>query len=185
MKVHYINILLFAHALNILVNTHKKPYITPKIPTTRLLCECELYTPANYDNDPEMKSVMDNFNKQTQQRFHEYDERMKKSSNYDNDTEMKSVKENFDRRTSQRLRKYNERMQDKRQKRKEQRDKNIQKIIEEDKREKSLAEKVEKGCLRCGCALGGVAASVGVFGGLGVYGSEMAAATVAAKACGY
>nr|SPJ13211.1 rifin PIR protein,putative [Plasmodium sp. DRC-Itaito] len=106
------------------------------------------------------------------------------SSNYDNDTEMKSVKENFDRRTSQRLRKYNERMQDKRQKRKEQRDKNIQKIIEEDKREKSLAEKVEKGCLRCGCALGGVAASVGVFGGLGVYGSEMAAATVAAKAAG-
>ncbi|SPJ11215.1 rifin PIR protein,putative [Plasmodium sp. DRC-Itaito] len=81
MKVHYINILLFAHALNILVSTNKRnPSITqhtPKIPTTRLLCECELYAPDNYDNYPEMKSVMDNFNKQTQQRFHEYDERMK------------------------------------------------------------------------------------------------------------
>ncbi|SPJ08224.1 PIR protein [Plasmodium sp. DRC-Itaito] len=77
------------------------------------------------------------------------------SSNYNNDEDMKSVKERFDDRTSQRLRKYNERMQDKRQKYKEQRDKNIQKIIEKDKREKSLAEKVEKGCLKCGCALGG------------------------------
>ncbi|ETW32268.1 hypothetical protein PFFCH_00318 [Plasmodium falciparum FCH/4] len=30
----------------------------------------------NYDNDPQMKEVMENFIKQTQQRFHEYDERM-------------------------------------------------------------------------------------------------------------
>ncbi|ETW58128.1 hypothetical protein PFMC_05975 [Plasmodium falciparum CAMP/Malaysia] len=29
---------------------------------------------------------------------------------------------------------------------------------------KSLAEKLEKGCLRCGCGLGAVAASVGIFG---------------------
>ncbi|SPJ08450.1 PIR protein, partial [Plasmodium sp. DRC-Itaito] len=42
----------------------------------------------------------------------------------------------------------------------------------------------ERGCLKCGCALGGVAASVGVFGGLGIYGSEMAATAVAAKAGG-
>ncbi|CDO61591.1 rifin, partial [Plasmodium reichenowi] len=77
------------------------------------------------------------------------------SSNYDKDADMKSVKENFDRRTSQRFEEYEERMKDKRQKRKEERDKNIQKIIEEDKREKSLAKKVEKGCLRCGCGLGG------------------------------
>ncbi|CDO61875.1 rifin [Plasmodium reichenowi] len=77
------------------------------------------------------------------------------SSNYDNDPQMKKVMNTFNRQTSQRLRKYDERLQEKRQKRKEQRDKNIQKIIEEDKMEKSLAEKVEKGCLRCGCALGG------------------------------
>ncbi|SPJ08445.1 rifin PIR protein, putative [Plasmodium sp. DRC-Itaito] len=106
------------------------------------------------------------------------------SSNYDKDTGMKSVMQQFVDRTSQRLREYDERVKDKRQKHKEQRDKNIQKIIEEDKREKSLSEKIERGCLRCGCGLGGVAASVGVFGGLGVYGSEMAATAVAAKAAG-
>ncbi|SOV83722.1 PIR protein [Plasmodium reichenowi] len=77
------------------------------------------------------------------------------SSIYGKDADMKSVKEIFDRRTSQRLRECDERMQYKRQKRKEERDKNIQKIIEKDKMEKSLAEKVEKGCLRCGCGLGG------------------------------
>ena len=32
------------------------------------------YIHAIYDNDPQMKAVMDNFNKQTQERFHEYDE---------------------------------------------------------------------------------------------------------------
>nr|SPJ13199.1 rifin PIR protein, putative [Plasmodium sp. DRC-Itaito] len=104
------------------------------------------------------------------------------SSNYDKDTGMKSVMQQFVDRTSQRFQEYEERMKDKRQKRKEQRDRNIQKIIEEDKREKSLVEKVEKGCLKCGCALGGVAASVGVFGGLGVYGSKTAALAAATDA---
>ncbi|KOB85121.1 hypothetical protein PFDG_00501 [Plasmodium falciparum Dd2] len=82
MKVHYINILLFALPLNILEHNqrnHKSPtQHTPKIPNTRLLCECELYI-ANYDNDPQIKSVMDNFNKQTEQRFHEYDNRMQEN----------------------------------------------------------------------------------------------------------
>ncbi|CDO61716.1 rifin PIR protein, putative [Plasmodium reichenowi] len=77
------------------------------------------------------------------------------SSIYDKDAEMKSVKEIFDRRTSQRFEEYEERMKGKLQKHKEQRDKNIEKIIEKDKMEKSLADKVEKGCLMCGCALGG------------------------------
>nr|SPJ13393.1 rifin PIR protein, putative [Plasmodium sp. DRC-Itaito] len=106
------------------------------------------------------------------------------SSIHDNDAQMKSVKQQFDDRTTQRFVEYEERMKEKRQKRTEQRDQNIQKIIEKDKREKSLEQKIEKGCLKCGCALGGVAASVGVFGGLGVYGSEMAASAVAAKAGG-
>ncbi|SPJ08222.1 rifin PIR protein,putative [Plasmodium sp. DRC-Itaito] len=104
------------------------------------------------------------------------------SSNYDKDEEMISVKENFDRQSTQRLREYDERLKDKRQKHKEQRDKNIQKIIEKDKREKSLTDKIEIGCLRCGCALGGVAASVGVFGGLGTYGWKMSALATAEKA---
>ncbi|CDO61915.1 rifin, partial [Plasmodium reichenowi] len=89
------------------------------------------------------------------------------SSIYDKDAEMKPVKENFDRQTSQRFEEYEERMKDKRQKRKEQRDKNIQEIIEKDKMEKSLAEKVEKGCLKCGCALGcGVLPVWGLVSGL-------------------
>ncbi|CDO62776.1 rifin [Plasmodium reichenowi] len=104
------------------------------------------------------------------------------SSNYDHDPQMKKVMNNFNRQTSQRLRKYDERMQDKRQKRKEQREENIEKIIENDKREKSLAEKVEKGCLKCGCGLGGVAASVGLFGGLGIYGWKTAAIAAAKEA---
>ncbi|SPJ13145.1 rifin PIR protein,putative [Plasmodium sp. DRC-Itaito] len=90
------------------------------------------------------------------------------SSIYNKDEEMKSVKENFDRRTSQRFEEYKERMKEKRQKRKEQRDKNIQKIIHKDKMEKNLAEKIEKGCLRCGCGLGGVAGSIGLFGGIAI-----------------
>ncbi|CDO61880.1 rifin [Plasmodium reichenowi] len=77
------------------------------------------------------------------------------SSGYDKDEEMKSVMLQFDDRTSQRFEKYEERMKEKRQKHKEERDKNIQEIIQKDRMEKSLAEKVEKGCLMCGCALGG------------------------------
>ncbi|CDO61751.1 rifin [Plasmodium reichenowi] len=162
MKVHYIKLLLLALPLNILVynqGNHKRTtHYTPKIPTTRSLCECELYMP-NYDNDPQMKEVMENFDRQTSQRFHEYDDRMKTT----------------------------------RQKCKEQCDKEIQKIILKDRLEKqmaqqlttletkidtddiptcicekSVADKVEKGCLRCGGVLGGgIAPSVGILGGIG------------------
>ncbi|ETW45881.1 hypothetical protein PFMALIP_06056 [Plasmodium falciparum MaliPS096_E11] len=156
MKVHYINILLFSVPLNILVNTHKKPSIKPRhIQTTRLLCECELYM-SNYDNDPEMKRVMQQFHDRTTQRFQEYDERL----------------------------------QEKRQICKDKCDKEIQKIILKDKIEKeltekfsslhtdiqsdgiptcicekSLADKVEKGCLRCGSILGAAMPEVGSIGG--------------------
>ncbi|CZT99713.1 rifin [Plasmodium falciparum NF54] len=87
---------------------------------------------------------------------------------YYNDEDMKSVKENFERQTSRRFEEYNERMNKNRQKCKEQRDKDIQKIILKDKIEKSLEEKVEKGCLRCACGLGGVAAGVGIIGAIAV-----------------
>ncbi|SCM18784.1 PIR protein, putative [Plasmodium sp.] len=170
MNVHYINILLFAFPLNILLtlchennqrNHNITIYHTSNTKPTkshRILCECELYTPANYDNDPEMNEVMENFNKQTQQRLHEYDERMKTT----------------------------------RQKCREQCDKEIQRIILKDKLEKeltekfailqtdihsddiptcicekSMADKVEKGCLRCTQNLGGIAApSSGVLAGI-------------------
>nr|SPJ13213.1 rifin PIR protein,putative [Plasmodium sp. DRC-Itaito] len=48
--------------------------------------------------------------------------------------------------------------------------------------EKSLGEKVEKVCLKYGCGLGGVAASVGLFGGFGIYGLKTAALAAAKKA---
>ncbi|KNC35538.1 rifin [Plasmodium falciparum RAJ116] len=47
---------------------------------TMLLCECDLYK-SIYDNDPQMKKVMGNFNKQTEQRFHVYDEKTKIDTN--------------------------------------------------------------------------------------------------------
>ncbi|CDO61627.1 rifin [Plasmodium reichenowi] len=163
MKVHFINILLFALPLNILEHNqrnHKSPTShTPKIPTIRSLCECELYAPVNYDNDLQMKEVMDNFNKQAQQRLNEYDERM----------------------------------QEKRKQCKDQCDKESQKIILKDKLEKelmdkfatlhtdmqsdaiptcvcekSMVDKMEKFCLNCGMNVGGgVTLSSGVLGGIG------------------
>ncbi|KNC35015.1 variant surface antigen rifin [Plasmodium falciparum RAJ116] len=44
----------------------------------RSLCECELYT-SMYDDDPEMKEIMHDFDRQTSQRFEEYNERMNKN----------------------------------------------------------------------------------------------------------
>ncbi|SOS76898.1 PIR protein [Plasmodium sp. gorilla clade G1] len=90
------------------------------------------------------------------------------TSIYDNDEDMKSVKENFDRQTSQRFEEYEERLMKNRKKCKEQCDKDIQKIILKDKIEKSLEEKVEKYCFKCGCGLGVVAASVGIIGPIAV-----------------
>ncbi|SOV80412.1 rifin PIR protein, putative [Plasmodium reichenowi] len=162
MKVHYINILLFALSLNILVyyqrnNKSTTPYHTK---TNRSLCECELYAPANYDNDPQMKKIMENFNRQTQQRFHEYDDGMV----------------------------------EKRKRCKDKCDKEIQKIILKDKLEKelmdkfatlhtdiqshaiptcvckkSMADKVEKGCLKCGGILGTGMPELGAMGGMALY----------------
>ncbi|SOV75772.1 rifin PIR protein, putative [Plasmodium reichenowi] len=152
MKVHYINILLFVIPLNILITLYHV-YNKNKIYIT------SHHTP-----------------RYTSRVLSECDT---ESSIYDNDAEIISVKENFERQTSQRFEEYEERMKVKRQKRKEQRDKNIQKIFHKDKMEKNLAEKIEKGCLRCGCGLGGVAASVGLFGGLGTYGWKSAAITSA------
>ncbi|CDO61811.1 rifin [Plasmodium reichenowi] len=180
MKVHYINILLFAHALNILVNTHKKTSITHHTQTNRSLCECDLYIP-NYNNDQQMKEVMQQF---------EY-------------------------RTSQRLRDYDERMIEKRKQCKEKCDKESQKIILKDKLEKelmnkfstldtdiqsdaiptcvcekSIADKVEKGCLRCGEILGAALPELGSIGGTALYAlntwkdAAIVTATAAAKQAG-
>ncbi|KOB86531.1 hypothetical protein PFDG_02024 [Plasmodium falciparum Dd2] len=182
MKVHYFNIFLFSLSLNILllssqVHTQRNHNLTLHKPTStsRLLCNCELYEPSNYDNDPEMKAVMQGFDRQTSQRFEE----------------------------------YNERLLENKQKCREQCDKEIQKIILKDKLEKelmdkfatlqtdiqndaiptcvcekSLADKVEKGCLKCAQNLGGIVVpSSGVLGGIGEFGLSVwkPAALAAAK----
>ncbi|KNC35206.1 rifin [Plasmodium falciparum RAJ116] len=168
MNLHYINMFLFSLMFNILLNVHKNHYNTTlhtpnttKIPTTRLLCECELYAPPNYNNDPGMKQVMDDFDRQTQQRFHEYEQRMIKN----------------------------------RKECKEQCEKDIQKLILKEKIqkelkekfsalqidisthdiptcvcEKSVADKTEKFCLKCGYGLGGALTSWEIFGYTGIYG---------------
>ncbi|SOV83860.1 rifin PIR protein, putative [Plasmodium reichenowi] len=161
MKLHYSKILLFFLTLNILVTSyHAHNKNKPSI------------TP--HDTQIYISRVLS--------------EKDIESSIYDKDAEINSVKENFDRQTSQRFQEYEERMNEKRQKRKEEREKNIEEIIKKDKMDKSLADKIEKGCLKCGCGLGGVAASVGLFGGLGIYGWKSAALAAAkdaaAKAAG-
>ncbi|ETW45246.1 hypothetical protein PFNF135_00168 [Plasmodium falciparum NF135/5.C10] len=142
MKLHYTNVLLFSLPLNILVSSsYTNNKNKPYIPS---------HTPTDTSR------VLSECDVQT--------------SFYDNDPDMKSVKENFDRQTSQRFEEYEERLMKNRKKCKEQCDKDIQKIILKDKMEKSLAEKVEIGCLKCGCGLGGVAAVWGLVSGLGYAG---------------
>ncbi|SOS76657.1 PIR protein, putative [Plasmodium sp. gorilla clade G1] len=137
MKLHYIKILLFSILLNILLKESSNAY-----------SKNEPYImPYTRTTTPRILIECDIY-----------------TSFYDNDPEMKSVKQNFNRQTSQRFEEYNERMINKRQKCKEQCYKDIQKIIVKDKVEKSLAQKVEKGCLMCGYGLGCVATSVGVLG---------------------
>ncbi|ETW33398.1 hypothetical protein PFTANZ_05883, partial [Plasmodium falciparum Tanzania (2000708)] len=134
----------------------------------RSLCECELYT-SMYDDDPEMKEIMHDFDRQTSQRFEEYEERMITT----------------------------------RQKCKEQREKDIQKIILKDKIakelkqqlatletdistddiptcvcDKSVADKMEKTCLKCGRNLGVAVPGLGVLCAYGV--NSMVQAAIAA-----
>ncbi|SOV74873.1 rifin PIR protein, putative [Plasmodium reichenowi] len=173
MKVLYFNILLFTLPLNILPHNNNKPQTTPhtpKIPTTRLLCECELYAPGNYDNDSEMKKVMDKFNKQTQQRFHEYDDRMVEKR--------KQCKDQCDKESQKII------LKDKLEKELMDKFATLQTDIQNDAIptcicKKSIADKVEKGCLRCGGILGTAAPEFGVIGGNFVYAAAVNAATKA------
>ncbi|SPJ08246.1 rifin PIR protein,putative [Plasmodium sp. DRC-Itaito] len=166
MKIHYINILLLALPLNILENiqsNHKSttPRHTPKIPTTRLLCECELYTPANYDNDAEMKEVMDNFNKQTQKRFHEYDDRMKEKRMQCKDKCDKEIQKII--------------LKDKLEKELMDKFATLHTDIQNDAIptcicKKSIADKTEKFCLNCGRNMGAIAPWWGLVCGSGYAG---------------
>ncbi|CAD52049.1 rifin [Plasmodium falciparum NF54] len=171
MKIHYTNILLFPLKLNILVNTHKKPSITARhIQTTRLLCECELFSPQNYDNDPEMKRVMQQFHDRTTQRFHEYDERMK--------TTRQECKEQCDKEIQKII------LKDKMEKQMAEKLSTLETKINTDDIptcvcEKSMADKTEKFCLNCGKNMAAIAPWWGLVCGSGYAGwlhSAMAAA---------
>ncbi|SOV78737.1 rifin PIR protein, putative [Plasmodium reichenowi] len=175
MNVHYINILLFALPLNILVYNQRNHYMKPHTYTNRSLCECELYEPANYDNDAEMKEVMEHFNKQTQQRFHEYDDRMK--------TMRQKCKDKCDKEIQKII------LKDKLEKQMEEQLTTLETKIDTDDIatcicEKSVADKMEKECLRCGYGLGTVAPTVGLIGSVAVHvwkPKALAAAVATAK----
>ncbi|KOB64131.1 hypothetical protein PFHG_05504 [Plasmodium falciparum HB3] len=161
MKVHYINILWFALPLNILVNTHKKLSTTTcDIQTTRLLCECDLYMP-NYENDPQMKKVIQQFYDRTTQRFQEYDERLQENRQICKDKCDKEIQKII--------------LKDKLEKELTEKFSSLHTDIQSDAIptcicEKSLADKVEKGCLRCGGVLGGgVMPGFGAIGGTALY----------------
>ncbi|ETW28779.1 hypothetical protein PFFCH_03797 [Plasmodium falciparum FCH/4] len=150
------------HQINMVGFPKKNPSITPhtpKIPTTRLLCECELYAPANYDSDPQMKKVMQQFEDRTTQRFHEYDHRMK--------TTRQKCKERCDKEIQTII------LKDKLEKQMAEQFSTLQTDIQNDAIptcvcEKSLEDKMEKSCMRCTQNLGGIVApSSGVLGGIG------------------
>ncbi|ETW46408.1 hypothetical protein PFMALIP_05650 [Plasmodium falciparum MaliPS096_E11] len=153
MKLHYSKILLFSLPLNILVT-------------------------SSYAHNKNKPYITPHARTTTSRVLSECDI---ETSIYDNDPDMKYVKENFDRQTSQRFEEYEERMIKNRQKCKEQCEKDIKQIILKDKIDKSLEEKIEKGCLRCGCGLGGVAAGVGIIGPAAVKGLENAALLAASQ----
>ncbi|SOV76102.1 rifin PIR protein, putative [Plasmodium reichenowi] len=158
MKVHYINILLFALPLNVLTYNNNKPSITPRhTHTNRSLCECDLYVP-NYDNDSQMKSVMENFNKQAQQRFHEYKKRMQITRQKCKDQCDKEIQKII--------------LKDKLEKKMEQQLTTLETKIDTDEIptcicKKSIEDKTENFCLNCGKTMGGVAPSWGLVSGLG------------------
>ncbi|KOB63712.1 hypothetical protein PFHG_03996 [Plasmodium falciparum HB3] len=183
MKLNYINITLFSLSLNILllsseIYNQRNHYITlhkPKIKPTkphRSLCECELYAPVNYDNDPEMKAVMQDFDRQTSQRFHEFDERKIKNKQKckeqcEKDIQKIILKDKIEKELTEKL-------------------STLQTKIETNDIptcvcEKSVADKTEKFCHDCGYGLGSVAPSIGLLGVPGMYGWKTAALAAATK----
>ncbi|SOS78241.1 rifin, partial [Plasmodium sp. gorilla clade G1] len=146
-------------------NTHKKPSITPRhIQTTRLLCECEIYM-HNYDNDPEMKRVMQQFHDRTTQRFQEYDEKLREKRQIckeicDKEIQKIILKDKIEKELTEKLSTL---------------DTNIAtKDIPTCVCEKSLADKTEKFCHNCGYGLGSIAPNIGLLGGPAIYGWKIA-----------
>ncbi|ETW30789.1 hypothetical protein PFFCH_01770 [Plasmodium falciparum FCH/4] len=146
------------------VSSKKNPCITHITPNTKpirahkTLCECELYALSNYDNDPEMKEVMQKFDRQSSQRFHEYDEKMQSKRIQCKDRCDKEIQKII--------------LKDKLEKQMVEQFSTLQTDIQSDAIptcicEKSIADKVEKNYMKCTQNLGGIVApSSGVLGGI-------------------
>ncbi|ETW49587.1 hypothetical protein PFMALIP_02295 [Plasmodium falciparum MaliPS096_E11] len=151
---------------NILLKNKKKKK------NKRLLCECDIYT-SIYDNDPQMKAVMENYNRQTSDRFKEYDERMKTTrqkckDKYDKEIQNIILKDKIEKQMAQQLTTLET------------------KITTEDIPtcicEKSLADKTEKFCLNCSKNMGAIAPWWGLVCGTGYAGWSHYVATTVAEA---
>ncbi|EWC90372.1 hypothetical protein PFNF54_00821, partial [Plasmodium falciparum NF54] len=153
------------------VNTHKKPHTTARhIQTNRLLCECELYM-SNYDNDPEMKSVMQQFHDRTKQRFQEYDEMLQEKRQICKDTCDKEIQKII--------------LKDKIEKELNEKFSALHTDIQSDAIptcicEKSVTDKFEKTCLKCSGIFATAVPELGLIGGTVVYDAAVKAATKAA-----
>ncbi|SOS81734.1 PIR protein, putative [Plasmodium sp.] len=138
----------------------KNTYTTRYTPTntSRLLCEGDMYT-SMYDNDPEMKAVMENYNRQTSDRFKEYDEKMQ--------DKRQKCKEQCDKAIQKIV------LKDKLEKELTQKFSTLETNIDTNDMptcvcKKSLADKTEKFCLNCGLGIGsGVLQASGLLGGIG------------------
>ncbi|ETW39277.1 hypothetical protein PFTANZ_00010, partial [Plasmodium falciparum Tanzania (2000708)] len=153
---------------------HKKTILrtikTKPTKTHRTLCECELYAPSNYENDPEMKEVMENFNLQTSERFQDYDERMhdkrqKCKEQCEKDIQKIILKDKIEKELTQKFATLETKID----------------IIDISPGvfEKSLADKVENSCLINGKNLGGFVPGLALIGGNVVYSAAVNAATKA------
>ncbi|KNG76347.1 rifin [Plasmodium falciparum IGH-CR14] len=145
----------------------------PHTYTNRSLCECELYAPSNYDNDPEMKAVMQQFVDRTTQRFQEYDERLQEKRQVckdkcDKEIEKIILKDKLDKELTEKFATLHTDIQSD--------------AIPTCVCEKSLADKTEKFCLNCGKTMGGVAPGWGLVSGLWYAGWSHYVATTVAKA---
>ncbi|EWC88214.1 hypothetical protein PFNF54_02992 [Plasmodium falciparum NF54] len=167
MKLHYTKILLFSLQLNILMlssyaHIKKKIYITPQIPitTSRVLSECDVQT-SIYDYDEDMKSVKDNFDRQTSHRFEEYEKRMnvkrqKCKEQCDKEVQKIILKDKIEKELTVKFGALHTHI-----------------TIEDIPTcicDKSLSDKVEKTCLNCGGILGTVVPGWGILGSIGFYG---------------
>ncbi|KNC37918.1 rifin [Plasmodium falciparum RAJ116] len=158
---------------DILVFSTKHPISSTKSSKYhRSLCECEIYT-SIYDNDPEMKKVMQDFDQQTSQRLREYDERLIKNrqkckDQCDKDIQKIILKDKIEKELTKQLEALEV------------------DITTEDIPacvcKKSVEDKVGKNCLKCGGILGGGIPGLGVLGAYAVNSMVQVAMDAAKKA---